>query len=420
MTPDFPSLKGYDHTLPLLREGYGFISRRCDMLGTDIFRTRLMLSPVFCARGARAAEMFYGGDRFTRRGALPPTVLRLLQDKGSVQQLDGTAHRRRKALFLDLLTTDEAERQLLETFRAEWRAALLLWARKPSIRLLPEMNVVLTRTICRWMDLPLHEKSDLEFAHELASMIDNSGRVGPSSLKALLLRRRTETFVRRIVADVRERNDRDSHGTPISRLAAFRNADGQLLDLATATVEAINILRPTVAVGRFIVFATMALHRDPELRASLQGADDIMYEKFAEEVRRFYPFFPFVGGIARADFDWHGWQFHKGDWMLLDLYGTDHDHQRFSHPERFDPARDISWLRQDFDFVPQGGGEAARGHRCPGERFSVALTREAARLLVEETAYDVPDQDLSLPLDRLPTGPRNGLALANVRAAGAG
>ncbi len=37
--------------------------------------------------------MFYSGDRFTRTGgAMPPTVLRLLQDKGSVQQLDGAAH----------------------------------------------------------------------------------------------------------------------------------------------------------------------------------------------------------------------------------------------------------------------------------------------------------------------------------------
>ncbi|MDF2096949.1 hypothetical protein [Aquibaculum arenosum] len=78
-----PRLEGFDHTLPFLREGYDFISRRCDRLQSDRFLTRLMLRPVLCTRGAEAAEMVYEGGRFTRQGALPPTTLRLLQDKGS-------------------------------------------------------------------------------------------------------------------------------------------------------------------------------------------------------------------------------------------------------------------------------------------------------------------------------------------------
>jgi fatty-acid peroxygenase len=45
---------------------------------------------------------------------------------------------------------------------------------------------------------------------------------------------------------------------------------------------------------------------------------------FAEEVRRYYPFLPAIGGRALHDFDWHGMRIAKGTWVLLDLYGTDH------------------------------------------------------------------------------------------------
>ncbi|MER9998131.1 hypothetical protein NKJ90_04720 [Mesorhizobium sp. M0051] len=86
--PHEPAL---DNTLALLREVYEFIGRRCDRLNTDIFATRLLLKRAICVRGASAAEMFYGGDRFTRNGAMPQTTLRLLQDKGSVQGLDDGA-----------------------------------------------------------------------------------------------------------------------------------------------------------------------------------------------------------------------------------------------------------------------------------------------------------------------------------------
>ena len=64
-----------DATLALLRDGYGFVSRRCARLGAEAFRTRLMLRPVLCARGSAAAEAFYTPDRFTRVGAMPAVTI---------------------------------------------------------------------------------------------------------------------------------------------------------------------------------------------------------------------------------------------------------------------------------------------------------------------------------------------------------
>jgi cytochrome P450 len=85
-----------------------------------------------------------------------------------------------------------------------------------------------------------------------------------------------------------------------------------------AAVELINVLRPTVAVARFITFAALALHEHPGARQKLQEGDEEYLERFVQEVRRFYPFFPLVGGRARKDFEWRGHRFEEGTWVLLD------------------------------------------------------------------------------------------------------
>lgn len=98
--PEDPSL---DSTLSLLRDGYTFISRRCARHDSDAFRCRIMLTNVICMRGSSAARLFYGHANLTRVGSMPAPVLRLLQDKGSVQQLDAEAHIHRKAMFVHML-----------------------------------------------------------------------------------------------------------------------------------------------------------------------------------------------------------------------------------------------------------------------------------------------------------------------------
>lgn len=407
---------GMDQTLAFLRDGYGFVSRRCDELGSDVFTTRLLLKPVTCLRGEEAAEVFYGGNRFTRTGgAMPPTVLRLLQDKGSVQQLDGAAHRHRKALFVELVMDRSAEAAIVRLFREEWLAALDDWARRPSIVLLDEAYRVLTRVVCRWMGLPPGETDHETMARDLSAMIENTAHFGPSVVTALMRRRSVERSIERTVRAIR-RGDADISSTaPIARIAGFHDADGQMLDASEAAVEVLNILRPTAAIARYLMFCALALERQPQWRSALDGADDARYEAFAEEVRRLYPFFPVIGGRAREPFEWHDLAFQEGDWVLLDLYGTNHDPRRFPHPESFEPQRDISWRNQGFDFVPQGAGETRTNHRCPGEQFTVALMREATRVMVEAMDYEVPEQDLSLDLATIPAKPPTGLILAGVR-----
>jgi fatty-acid peroxygenase len=182
-------------------------------------------------------------------------------------------------------------------------------------------------------------------------------------------------------------------------------------------VELLNLLRPTVAVSVFITFAALALHEHPECRARLAAREAGYAHGFAQEVRRFYPFFPFVGARVKRDFEWRGYPFPRGRRVLLDLYGTDHDSRSWPEPERFLPERFQGWDGDPFAFIPQGGGDPAHGHRCPGETVTIGLLESASQFLASRVTYDVPEQDLRIDRSRLPALPRSRFVIRNVVAA---
>jgi fatty-acid peroxygenase len=403
-----PRLPGFDSTLALFREGYGFVSRACAQLGSDAFATRLMGRQVVCARGEGAAAMFYQPDRFTRRGAVPPTVTRLLQGKHSVQQLDGAPHHRRKALFLALLDPPAIAR-LVQVFEQEWRARAAGWPQRSRVVLHHEVESILCAAVCRWAGVPLDDDRVDRRARELAAMIDGAGAFGPRFLRGWHLRRNTERWISGVIAMLRTAPGRNS---PAAVVASHQDAYGGLLPNEVAVTELINLLRPTVAVARWVTFAALALHEHPHLRARFAEPDFLLH--FVQEVRRYFPFFPLVGGYAQEPFRWHGHLFRTGDWVLLDLYGTNHDPATWSAPERFDPDRFRDWDGSPFNFIAQGAGGYERGHRCPGENPSIALLMAAVRELVR-LDYEVPPQDLRYRMNRFPSIPESRFVMRSVR-----
>ncbi|MGK6312039.1 cytochrome P450 [Neorhizobium sp. DT-125] len=415
MPQAIPEENALDATLLLLQEGYEFISNRCDRLGTDIFRTRLMLTDVLCMRGPQAARLFYGAPGLTRKGSMPQTVLRLLQDKGSVQQLDDEAHRHRKALFVRMLMQAEDVAALVALFRDLWRSELPRWREAGRIVLFDEVNRLLTRAVCGWACVPLPQEKVSGMARSLAGMVENAGHIRPGTVKALLRRTRTEKYLEGLVRDVRAGRLDVPERAPLARIAAHRELDGKPLDPAVAAVELTNVLRPAVAVGRFVVFAALELYRNSFWVRLFQGGDEKAMEEFVEEVRRTAPFFPFVGAIAKEDIEWEGHVIPKGQWLLLDLYGTVHDERLFPRSQDFWPQRHLSWRHQDFSFIPQGAGETASTHRCPGEQITVEIVKEAARLLSTEMCYDVPEQDFTVRKNRIPALPESGFVITNIR-----
>jgi fatty-acid peroxygenase len=102
--------------------------------------------------------------------------------------------------------------------------------------------------------------------------------------------------------------------------------------------------------------------------------------------------------------------------VLLDLYGQDHDESLWPQPYRFDPGRFLGREPDPNDLVPQGGGDVAAGHRCPGEDVTVALLSTLAVGLAR-LDYEVPGQDLTISLRRIPALPRSRFVMRRVRPA---
>ncbi|MCA1369643.1 hypothetical protein I6F15_19830 [Bradyrhizobium sp. BRP14] len=290
-----PLTSSLDSTLALLREGYSFISKRCDELGTDIFRTRLMLHPVICMRGEDAARLFYVDSELTRVGAMPSFVLRLLQDKDSVQQLDGEAHRRRKAMFIEVTMTESAVGAMVDRFRQHWLDHFK--GQEEGCDLREAANLILTRASADWIGIPpLLRGDDGKLANRLARMIDSAGRPGPAAWLALLSRRSVERWLREVVVALREGSVEAGEGSALKMIGLnHRDADGRPLSHDTAAVELLNLLRPIAAISRWIVFVAHALARNPQWQDRFQGGHDDGWRASSRRCVASIPSFPSSG-----------------------------------------------------------------------------------------------------------------------------
>ncbi|HLQ86592.1 MAG TPA: cytochrome P450 [Salinisphaeraceae bacterium] len=412
---EIPHDPGVDNTRALLQEGYTFIARRCERYDSDIFSTRLLLGTAYCVRGEEAARMFYEPGRFTRRGAMPPTTQRLLQDQDSVQTLDGDAHRQRKRMFMELMNEGQMQR-LAQAAEAQWHAALARWQNEDEIVLLDAARELLCRSACAWADVPLSASEARLRTREFGAMLDGAGSFGAQAARGLWLRRQTERWMQDVIQQIRDGELQPEAGAPAAVIAEHRDLDDELLALETAAVELINILRPIVAVARFVTYCALALHEYPQARAQLQFGGEHARHRFVQEVRRFYPFFPFIGGRVLTPFEWRGHEFKQGDWVLLDLYGTNHDARIWHEPQAFRPERFIGSDGNAWNFIPQGGGNVHVGHRCPGEAVTRVLMDVAVRMLTTAMSYDVPWQNLQVDVTQLPAAPAERMRMRNIKA----
>jgi fatty-acid peroxygenase len=400
----------------MLLDGYRFVSRRCERHRSDIFQTRIMLQKAICMRGEEAARIFYNPDRFRRHHAAPRRVQKTLFGKG-IQGLDDAAHRHRKQMFMSLMTPESIGR-LADLTTSQWRVYLEKWQGMDEVVLFDAAREILCRSVCQWAGVPLPEEEVRRRADDLEAMIDSPAAFGPRHWRGKLARRRAEEWIGWLIEMVRAHHLPGAVDEPLQVIAWHCDLDGNLLDLQVAAVEVLNLLRPTVAMSRYVVFAALALHEHPQWRQKILACDESLHF-FVQEVRRFYPFFPVVAARVRENFEWNGYRFPERTRVILDLYGTDHDPRVWAEPEKFSPERFRNWDGSPFNFIPQGGGDYEAGHRCAGEWITIELMKVATRFLTSAMSYTVPEQDLRISLSRMPAIPKSRFVLREVRGVAA-
>ncbi|KAA9346165.1 cytochrome P450 [Adhaeribacter soli] len=411
---EIPRLKGLDHTLPLMREGYPYLMNRCRQLKSEIFRFRFFGQSAICLHGEEGAALFYDESKFIRKGVTPRRLKETLLGKGGIHGLDDEAHRHRKAAFMSLMTPEHIQ-WLVVLMSAQWKAYCLKWTTAGQVNLFQEVQEILCRAICTWSGVPLEKQEVKQRTQDFAAMIEAFGGVGLRNVRGRAARKRTEKWLAKLITDIRAEKFKVNEDTAAYTMAWHRDLKGELLDLEVAVAELINVLRPTVAIAYYVVFIALALHQHPEYRKRLQAQEDKLTEFFSQEVRRYYPFAPFMGARTRQDFTWKEYRFPMGQLVLLDIYGTNHDAMLWPQPESFWPERYHHWPGSPFDFIPQGGGDHFNGHRCPGEWITIEAMKLGLNVLVNGITYEVPPQDLSFSLARMPTYPKSGFIIQNVK-----
>lgn len=407
-----PRLRTLDSSASLLLDGYTFGARRFERLGSDAFHTRLMFTPATFMRGEEGSHLFSEGGRFTITGALPRSTLQV--------------------------TRDGQLRRLRAIFEEEWSNAVADWMFRTSVTLHVELLDVLTRTALRWAGVPF-AGTDLDArVGEFGDLIENAGTFGYPNWMARLTRLRTTRWAGNVVREARSGALPIEPGTPLHAIIDHVDANGEPLENATAATELLNALGPTIAVGRFIIFAALALHTNPRWYAHFRSGnmDDLGnthdLDNFVHEVRRYYPLLPMVARRVRTPFDGMGHRFERHDWVMFDLYGTNHDPRLWQDPGVFRPERFRNWEGNPNTLIPYGGGIAATRHPCPGEPISVDrltvdpltvdpltvdLMRQSVLLLTRGMTYTVADQDLRVSPRRSPAIPEDGFVVRNVSAA---
>jgi fatty-acid peroxygenase len=394
-----------DQTLAVALKGYAWLPDLRRRAGGGPARTRVMGQPAVGICGPAAARFFYGAGNLERHTALPGLVVRTLFGRGAVHTLDGAAHRRRKSLFTSLLMGEGIDR-LAAMAGEEFDVAAARWRGGPPVRLFDETAVIITRAVSRWTGVPLEDREVTALARDCVAMVDGFATVGPRSARALLARRSQERRLSKIISAVRAKPRSTS---PLSVVAHHSDEDA-LLDPRTAAVELLNILRPTIAVAWFVAFTAHAMDMWPRHQARIRAGDDEFTEAFTHEVRRFYPFAPFLGGRAVRDLFFQGEPIPAGTLVLLDVYGQNHDPEVWVDPYRFDQGRFMGREIGEFDLIPQGGGDPRTGHRCPGEKITVAVLGTLVRRLAGLDHY-LPPQNTGIDLSRIPALPRDRIRL---------
>lgn len=414
MNSNMPKDSGFDKTLSVLKEGYEFVMNRDQALDTNIFETRILGEKTICLTGSEHAELFYDNTRFRRSDAAPARVEKTLFGQGGVQGLDGDAHKNRKAMFMSLMDNNAME-EIEDLTGKYWHEFFADKDQNDTVELYEAAKVVFLQVACDWVGVSLKDEDLIKRAEQISDLYESPAALGLQHWKGRKSRSDAEDWLQGIVEDVRDGKIEADKDRALYQFSMHKDLDGELLDAEVVTVELLNLIRPINAISVWEGMIGLALHEHPDEAEKLKGADQQQLEWFIQEVRRFYPFFPFAVARVDLDFEWQGYEFKEDTLTLLDLYGTNRHPDDWSEPEVFSPERFEGWQQTPFNFIPQGGGSYDFGHRCAGEFITIVMMRKTLDFLVNHLEYEVPEQDFSFEFNDIPAVPNDKVKINPTR-----
>ncbi|WP_314577761.1 cytochrome P450 [Enterococcus gilvus] len=395
-----------------LDEGYLLFSTLREEANAPVVKARLLNKEVIAVYGQEAAKKFYDPNNFKREGAMPKLVLKTLFGEEGVQTMDGKSHEHRKTIFMNLMTPKRMEdyHQIVDKNLSE-----KLDQQHGEFDLFDLSKDVLFRSICEWagIDLSKIPKEEVEqLADYQISMISSAVTNSATHIKGVENRKKSEKWAQSLIEDARIHPVANKEEVALYAFANATDEQGELLPINVAAVELLNVIRPTVALTVWIALMGHALFSRPDIYQRLRAEFTQLQDSFIQEMRRYYPFFPMLPAFATKDVEIDGYRIPKDSWVVLDLYGTNHDERSIESPEVFRISRYLGKEKhisydEEYEMIAQGGGKFEAMHRCAGEWITLHTLRVFSDQLVNKYEFSVPDQDWSIPMNQFPTFPNS-------------
>ena len=395
-----------------LDEGYLLLSELRKEANAPVVKARLLNKEVIAIYGKEAAKKFYDPRNFKREGAMPKIVLKTLFGENGVQTLDGQAHEHRKTIFMDLMTPKRMEEyhRILDKNLTQ-----KLDRQQGQFELFDLAKDVLFRSICEWAGIDLSQLTKKEvdqLAEYQISMISSAVTNPATHIKGIDNRKKSEKWAQSLIENARINPVAGKEDVALYAFAKATDDHGELLPIDVAAVELLNVIRPTVALTVWIALMEHALFSRPDIYQRLHAEFDQLQDSFIQEMRRYYPFFPMLPAFAIQDVEVDGYLIPKDSWVVLDLYGTNHDDRMIETPEVFRISRYLGKEKhisydEEYEMIAQGGGEFKTMHRCAGEWITLHTLRVFSDQLVNKYQFSIPEQDWSIPMNQFPTYPKS-------------
>lgn len=405
----------FDDLKSLFNAGYGVLEKLHEEANAPVVKASLLNQEIYAVYGQSAAKKFYDAKNFKRANAMPKPILKTLQGETGVQTLDGKEHLKRKGTFMDLMTPDRMEdyRKLLEQ-----TLTAALEKQHGTFELYSLTKNVLFKTICTWSGINLGQLSEQEIdelADDEVAMFEGVNSAS-DHLKGVTGRKKAEKWAQGLLEEAREHPLDEDKNLALYVFAKATDTKGNLLPLQTAAVELLNIIRPTVAITVWVALMGCVLFDNHEVYQKLADNFDELQDSFIEELRRYYPFFPMIPATTIQDVEIDGYTIPKDSWVVLDIYGTNHDTRSMEDANTFKVDRFVGKTKQvsydeEYKMIAQGGGDFRKMHRCAGEWITLHTLRVFSDELVNDYSFSVPEQDWTIPMNQFPTYPRSKVLL---------